>query len=159
MSHNEICKLFLSLHISFYIYRHGTEYVSFAMLDLNVIVTIVPAILTAIFAYLVAHKRNVISERISKAKVDADVQSQALNIVSDVMNDLKKDLHKEIDSLKTENAKLKEEVEENSKRLNTLQQQLVASDLLVASLKSEISILKKTLSIYEDEIARLRKEA
>lgn len=127
------------------------------MLDINVIVTVVPPILTAVFAYLIARKRNIITERMGRAKVDADIQAQALNIVRGVMNDMRDDFQKEISSLKTENAKLKEEVEENSLRLQTLQKQLIASDELVATLRSEISTLKKTLSIYEEEIARLRK--
>lgn len=128
------------------------------MLDLNVIVTIVPPILTAVFAYLVARKRNLITERISRAKVDADVQAQALTIVGGVMNDMREDFHKEITSLKAENVKLKEEIDENSARLLTLQRQLIASDELVASLKSEISTLRKTVGLYEQEIARLKKE-
>jgi len=127
------------------------------MLDINVILTVVPPLLTAIFAYMLARKRSVIAERMGRAKVDADIQAQALTIVRGVMNDMRDDFQKEISSLKTENAKLKEEVEENTTRLQTLQKQLIASDELVATLRSEISTLKKTLSIYEEEIARLRK--
>lgn len=127
------------------------------MLDVSVIVTIVPPILTAVFAYLVARKRNIISERINKAKVDADVQSQALNIVRGVMNDMRDEFRREIESLRAENVKLKAEVNENRNQIANLQEQLTASDVLVESLRSEISILKKTLTIYEEEIARLRK--
>lgn len=127
------------------------------MLDINVIVTVLPPILTAVLVYLVARKRNIITERMGHAKVDADIQAQALSIVRGVMNDMRDDFQKEISSLKNENAKLKEEVEGNSLRLQILQKQLIASDELVATLRSEISTLKKTLSIYEEEITRLRK--
>jgi chromosome segregation ATPase len=127
------------------------------MFDLSIIVTIVPPVVTAIFAYLVARKKNIVSERISRAKVDADIQSQALNLVRGVMNDMREDFHREITSLKEENEKLKEEMEDNKSRVQNLEKQLVASDELIETLRSEISTLKKTLTFYEEEIARLRK--
>jgi chromosome segregation ATPase len=127
------------------------------MFDLSIIVTIVPPIVTAAFAYLVARKKNIVSERITRAKVDADVQTQALNLVRGVMNDMRQDFHREITSLKEDNQKLRQEIEENSSSLQILQKQLVASDELIETLRSEISTLKKTLTFYEEEIARLRK--
>lgn len=127
------------------------------MFDLSVIITIVPPIVTAAFAYLVARKKNLVSERINRAKVDADVQTQALNLVRGVMNDMRDDFHREIDSLKVENQKLKAEIDENRSRVQSLEKQLVASDELIETLRSEISTLKKTLTFYEEEIARLRK--
>jgi len=126
------------------------------MLDLSVLITIVPPIVTALFAYLIARKRNILTERINRAKLDADVQSQALAIVQGAMDNMRADLHKEIAFLKEENVNLRKEVEENKSRLETLQEQLVASDELVETLRSEISTLKKTVSLYEEEIERLR---
>lgn len=128
------------------------------MLDLNILVTIVPPVVTAAFAYLVARKKNLVTEKINRSKVDADVQTQALNLVRGVMNDMRDDFHREIKSLKEENQKLKQEIEENSSRLETLQNQLTASDELIETLRSEISTLKKTLTFYEAEIERLRKK-
>lgn len=127
------------------------------MFDLSIIVTIVPPVVTAVFAYLVARKKNLVMERINRAKVDADVQTQALNLVRGVMNDMRDDFHREIMSLKVENEKLKAEIEDNKSRVQSLEKQLIASDELIETLRSEISTLKKTLTFYEEEIARLRK--
>ena len=127
------------------------------MFDFSIIITIVPPLITAGFAYLIARKKNVVTERINRAKVDADVQTQALGIVREVMNDMREDFHREILSLKEDNKKLKQEIEENNIHLQTLQTQLIASDKLIETLRSEISTLKKTLTFYEEEIARLRK--
>ena len=62
---------------------------------MGIIITIIPPILTAIFAYLIAWKRNIISEKMDKAKLDADIQSQALTIVKSVMNDMREELRRE----------------------------------------------------------------
>jgi len=127
------------------------------MLDVNVILTILPPVLSAVFAYLIARKRNTISERVNRAKVDADVQIQALQIVRGVMTDMRDEFKQEIENLRNENKTLKREIEENTSRLTILQKQLVASDELVETLRSEISTLKKTLALYEVENERLRK--
>jgi len=127
------------------------------MFDLSIIITVVPPIVTGIFAYLVARKKNIVAERISRAKVDADVQTQALVIVRQVMNDMRDDFHREMAVMRTENEKLRSEIEENKSRLQSLQEQLLASDELIETLKSELSTLKKTLALYEEEIERLRK--
>ncbi len=127
------------------------------MLDANILITILPPMLTAVFAYLIARKRNTVTERISRAKIDADVQTQALQIVRGVMNDMREEFKREIDSLRAENNLLRDEIEENTSRLVILQKQLVTSDGLVETMRSEISALKKTLALYEAEIDRLRK--
>ena len=127
------------------------------MLDANVLITILPPVLTAVFAYLIARKRNAVAERVSRAKVDADVQTQALQIVRGVMTDMRDEFKREIDTLREENKALKFEIEDNKSRLMGLQKQLLASDELVDTLRSEISALKKTISVYELEIERLRK--
>jgi CII-binding regulator of phage lambda lysogenization HflD len=127
------------------------------MLDVNVLITILPPILAAVFAYLIARKRNAASERVNRAKIEADVQTQALQIVRGVMNDMRDEFKREIDALHNENKSLREEIEENKSRLMVLQKQLVASDELVETMRSEISALKKTLAVYEAEIERLRK--
>jgi CII-binding regulator of phage lambda lysogenization HflD len=127
------------------------------MLDVNVLITILPPILAAVFAYLIARKRNAASERVNRAKIEADVQTQALQIVRGVMNDMRDEFKREIDALRNENRTLKVEIEENKNRLMVLQKQLVASDELVETMRSEISALKKTLAVYEAEIERLRK--
>lgn len=127
------------------------------MLDANVLLTILPPVLTAVFAYLIARKRNIISEKINRAKVEADVQTQALTIVRGVMNDMRDEFRREIEELKLDNQNLKREIDANRTRLQILQEQLTASDELVETLRSEISTLRKTVALYEAEIDRLKK--
>jgi chromosome segregation ATPase len=127
------------------------------MFDVSVIVTVVPPILTAAFAYIIARKRNLVSERINKAKISADIQTQALNIVRGVMVDMRDEFRREIDELRTENKRLKEEISNNSMSLKHLQEQLTASDILIDTLRSEISTLQKTVKLYEAENERLKK--
>lgn len=127
------------------------------MFDLNIIVTIVPPVVTAVFAYLVARKKNIVTERINRAKVDSDVQAQALNLVRGVMNDMREDFHREMTEMKDENQKLRVQIDENKSHIQSLQRQISVNDELTETLRSEISTLKKTLSVYEEEITRLRK--
>lgn len=126
------------------------------MIDYNSIILIVPPIITAAFAYMVARKKNIISERLNKAKIDADIQNQALTIVRGVMNDMRDELRKEIDVLRKENEHLKEEVHSNRRRVELLESQLEASAKLVETLKAEILTLQTTLSVYKDENERLK---
>lgn len=126
------------------------------MLELSVIITIVPPIVTGVFAYMVARKKNIVAERINRARVDADVQTQALTIVRQVMNDMREDFQREMSVLKEENQNLKRQIDENKTHLESMQAQMEASDILIETLKSELSTLKKTLTIYEKEIERLR---
>jgi len=126
------------------------------MLDASSLLLIVPPILTATFAYMVARKKNVITERIGRAKIDSEIQTQALTIVRGVMNDMRDEFRREIDALKKENEFLKEEVDDNRNKIEHLQTQLTASDVLVASLKSEISTLQSALKLYQEENARLK---
>lgn len=127
------------------------------MIDSNIIVTIVPPVITAIFAYLIARKKNIISEKMNKAKVDAEIHNQAFTIVRGVMNDMRDELRREISELRKENDKLKEKVEENHQKIESLTEQCMASDKLIETLRAEIAVLRATIKAYEDEIARLKK--
>jgi chromosome segregation ATPase len=124
-------------------------------MDTSIIITIVPPILTAIFAYLIARKRNLLS----RAKLDADIQSQALIIVKGVMADMREELKREIDTLRREKDELKLKIDSAETQINSLRHQLDASDEIIATLKSEINTLQSTNKMYQDEIARIRKGA
>jgi hypothetical protein len=126
------------------------------MLDANAIILIVPPILSAGFAYLVARKKNIVTERLSRAKIDSEIQTQALTIVRGVMNDMRAEFKREIDALKKESEGFKAEISLNAHKISTLQIQLTASDVLVATLKSEISTLQGAIKMYQEENARLR---
>ena len=116
---------------------------------MGVIITIIPPILTAIFAYLIAWKRNIISEKMDKAKLDADIQSQALTIVKSVMNDMREELRREIEVLRKEKDALKIQIESSEIQIKDLRTQLEASDEIIFALKSQISILQSTIKLYE----------
>lgn len=126
------------------------------MIDTSILITIVPPIVTGVFAYLIAVKKNRISEKVSKARVDAEIQTQALTIVRGVMNDMRDEFRREVAHLKEENDRLREQVEANERNIQNLVTQLQASDKLVATLQTEINALQSTIRVYEEEIDRLK---
>ena len=126
------------------------------MVDINAIILIIPPILTAAFAYLVARKKNIITERISKAKIDSEIQGQSLTIVEKVVGDMRIELRREIDDLRKENESLKKAIDDSQIRIEMLESQLDASNQLVATLKTEIATLQTALSIYKEENTRLK---
>jgi uncharacterized coiled-coil DUF342 family protein len=126
------------------------------MMDINAIILIIPPIITAIFAYLIARKKNIISERIGKAKIDSEIQTQALSIVDKVMGEMRIELRREIDELRKENESLKKTIVDSQTRIESLESQLDESDHLVSILRSEISALKAALAMYKEENTRLK---
>lgn len=126
------------------------------MMDINAILLIIPPILTAVFAYLIARKKNIITERISKAKIDSEIQTQALTIVEKVMGEMRAELRREIDELRRENEELKKAISESESKLESLQHQLEASNQLVSILRSEIGTLQAALAMYKEENTRLK---
>jgi len=126
------------------------------MMDINAIILIIPPIITAIFAYLIARKKNIISERIGKAKIDSEIQTQALSIVDKVMGEMRIELRREIDELRKENESLKKSIVDSQTRIESLESQLDESDQLVSILRSEISTLKVALAMYKEENTRLK---
>lgn len=126
------------------------------MMDINAILLIIPPILTAVFAYLIARKKNIITERISKAKIDSEIQTQALSIVEKVMGEMRAELRREIDELRKENEELKKAINDSQSKIESLQNQLEASNQLVAILRSEIGTLQAALTMYKEENTRLK---
>ena len=126
------------------------------MLDTNAIILIIPPIITAAFAYLIARKKNLITERISKAKIDSEINIQALNIVEKVTGDMRLELRREIEELRKENENLRASMRDSQHRIESLESQLEASDKLVSTLRSEIISLQTALSIYKEENIRLK---
>ncbi len=118
-------------------------------MDVGIIITIIPPILTAIFAYLVAWKRNIISEKMDKAKLDADIQTQALTIVKSVMNDMREELRHEIEILRKEKDDLKVQLDITVNQIRDLRNQLESSEELIVALKSQIGVLQNTIKVYE----------
>ena len=119
------------------------------MIDASIIITIVPPIVTGVFAYLIARKKNTLSEKIGKAKIDAEIQNQALTIVRGVMNDMRDEFKREIENLKQDNDRLRKQVLDTESNIRKLYDQLRASDELVETLQKEIAALRNTIKIYE----------
>lgn len=128
------------------------------MIDTSTLITIIPPIVTGIFAYLIALKKNKITGDLNKAKLDAEIQNQALTIVQGVMHDMRDELKREIVILRDDNEKLKKQSSENYFDIKTLREQLRASDVLVETLKNEIESLRNTIKMYENEISRLKQQ-
>jgi chromosome segregation ATPase len=126
------------------------------MVDINAIIIIIPPILTAAFAYLVARKKNIITERIGKAKIEFEVQVQALSIVEKVMAEVRIELRREIDDLRKENESLKKVIVDSQIRIDSLESQLDINNQLISTLKSEIAALQIALSMYKEENIRLK---
>ena len=126
------------------------------MIDVNAIILIVPPILTAGMAYLVARKKNVVNERVGKAKIDAEIQSQALTIVRGVMTDMRDEFRRELEDLKKENISLRKDLNNQTLQITSLQTQLSASGELINSLKHEITTLQITGELYRKENERLK---
>jgi flagellar motility protein MotE (MotC chaperone) len=126
------------------------------MFDSGALISILPPVLAAVFAYLVARKKNLISEKISSSKIDSEIQSQALVIVRSVMADMRDELRVEIDILRKEKDALKKEIHEHKSKIENLQNQFIVSNELAASLRSEVSTLQAALNLYKSENERLR---
>lgn len=126
------------------------------MIDTNAILLIIPPVLAAILAYLIARKKNIITEKISRAKIDSEIQIQALSVVENVMEDMRAELRREIDELRKENEVLRKEINENHLKIDALQNQLDSSNQLVSILRSEIGTLQTALAMYKEENDRLK---
>ena len=116
----------------------------------------VPTLITGVIGFIVGRRKNISSERINKAKSDADIQGKALDIVKSVIQDLKDEFLKEIKELKlqiegltSENAKLKLSIQD-------LETQLAASSKLSEILQGEITSLQRSLTAYKEENDKLK---
>lgn len=125
-----------------------------AELNGSVLITIIPPMFAALLAYFLARKRNLTQEKVQKAKIDAEIQTKALEIVSSVVADVRR----ELESLKRENADLREKMDDNRKEMENLQRQIKTNEDLISALRTEISSLRSTIMIYENQISRLKNE-
>jgi len=118
----------------------------------------IPAIITGVAAYLIAVKKTNSSEKKQKAKSDAEVQLQALNIVKGVIDTMKAEFLREIEGL---NARIDELISENvklKKSMADLDAQLVTSGKLSATLQEEITSLQRSLMAYKEENDKLKNQ-
>lgn len=123
----------------------------------NIIMTVVPPIVTGVFAYLIASRKKESEEKVVKAKADAETQTQALTIVRGVVNDMRDEFRRELLSVKDDNSRLNKKLEECNSDIDSFQDKLKSNDELIHALRSEIASLRLTIKEYEDEIFRLKK--
>jgi sensor domain CHASE-containing protein len=121
------------------------------MIDGNILITIVPPIVTALIAYGMALVKSRSHERIQRAKIEAEVDNKAMEMVRSVMEELRQELKAEINLLREENKMLRKEANTNREEIERLRQRLRDSDILQDSMKSEIVSLQKTIQWYEQK--------
>lgn len=122
------------------------------MIDGNILITIVPPIFTAIIAYGIAFVKSRSNERIQRAKIEAEVDNKAMEMVQSVMEELRRELKAEINELREDNKTLRKEAEAAREEIESLRKRLRDSDILQESLKSEISSLRTTVLWYEQKL-------
>lgn len=119
------------------------------MIDGNILITIVPPVFAALIAYAIAHIKSGANERIQRAKIEAEVDSRAMELVRSIVEEMKLELKAEIAGLKEENKKLQANLESNKQEIETLQHRLRESSVLQDAMKVEIASLKTTIQWYE----------
>src|ERR1041385_5444214 len=122
------------------------------MIEGSVLITIIPPMFAALLAYFLARKRNLTQEKVQKARIDAEIQTKSLEIVSGVVFDVRK----ELESIKNENSELRRLIDVNKDEIGLLQHKLQNSDELVLVLKTEIASLQSTIRTYEKQIEILQ---
>lgn len=122
------------------------------MIDGNILITIVPPIFAAIIAYAIARIKSNANERIQKAKIDAEVDTRAMDMVKGVMEEMRTELKTEIATLREENGILQEKAERNREEIETLQKRLHESSELQDAMKIEIASLRRTIEWYEKRL-------
>lgn len=119
------------------------------MIDGNLLITIVPPIFAAIIAYAIARIKSNANERIQRAKIEAEVDNKAMEMVRSIVNEMRTELKAEIAVLREENKTLKETQESNREEIESLQRRLHESSELQDAMKLEIASLKTTIQWYE----------
>jgi len=119
------------------------------MIDGNILITIVPPVFAALIAYAIARIKSNANERIQRAKIDADVDNRAMEMVKGIMEEMRAELKAEISALRNENKLLQETSKHNRDEIETLQRRLRESSELQDAMKIEIASLKNTIQWYE----------
>lgn len=110
------------------------------MID-GTILAIIPPIVASILTYIVASKKA----RVQYAKVVADMQSKAVEVVSAQEEKMRQEIWAELASVRDENQSLREE-------LASLKEKLQSSYDLSDSLREEIKSLKSALEATTREL-------
>lgn len=111
------------------------------------ILHIIPPIVAAILTYIVANKKA----RIQHAQLLADMQTKAIETVSQAEEKMRKEIWAELQKVREDNVSMKEEMED-------MRNQLIASRSLSETLKQEIVSLNHQLEIYKKRVSELEKK-
>lgn len=119
------------------------------MIDGNILITIIPPIFAAVIAYAIARIKSNANERIQTARIEAEVDSRAMEMVRSVMEEMKMELKAEIAVLRDENKILRQTANNNRDEIEALHRRLRESSELQDAMKIEIASLKNTIQWYE----------
>ena len=122
------------------------------MFDGNILITIVPPIFAAIIAYAIARINSGAKERIQRAKIEAEADHKAMEMVKSVMEDVRTELKNDIKDLKEENAKLRGLINDSKEEIESLRKRLRESSEHQDAMKIEIASLKNTIQWYEKRL-------
>jgi len=110
---------------------------------MELLATILPALLTMIVTYFVANKRV----RLQQMKLMTDMQVKAIESITTAEAQMRKEIWEELEKSQTEVSSYKEKTE-------SLTIQLTHTKELLEKCEEEIVLLKKQNSINEEEILR-----
>ena len=122
------------------------------MIDGNILITIVPPIFAALIAYAIARIKSATNERIQKAKIEAEVDNKAMELVKSVVEEMRAELKADIAVLREENKSLREVAKTNQYEIENLRRRLAESSELQDAMKIEIASLQKTIQWYEERL-------
>lgn len=123
------------------------------MIDGNILITIIPPIFAALIAYAIARIKSSANERIQRAKIEAEVDGRAMEMVRSIMEEMRAELKAEIAILRDENKSLKEAATSNKEEIENLRKRLRESSELQDAMKIEIASLKSTIQWYEKRLS------
>ena len=112
------------------------------MID-TAIIAIIPPVVAAILTYVVANKRA----RIQYAKVIADMQSRAVELVAAQEEKMRKEIWDELALVRSENKALRDD-------LSTLKEKLQTAHDLSDILREEVKSLRSALDVTSKELDR-----
>ena len=119
------------------------------MIDGNILITIVPPLFAALIAYAIARIKSNASERIQRAKIEAEVDGKAMEMVRGIVDEMRIELKAEIAALRSDNKILQEVGKQNRDEIEALRRRLHESAQLQDAMKLEIASLKSTIQWYE----------
>jgi len=123
------------------------------MFDGNILITIIPPIFAALIAYAIAKINTGAKERIQRAKIEAEADHKAMQMVKAVMEDVRTELKNDIKSLKEENVRLKDLINVSKEEIESLRSRLRESSEHQNEMKIEIASLRNTIQWYEKRLS------